>query len=330
MKILLVTNMYPADSRSFYGIFVQEYVEQMRTMGLEMDLFFTDARMSRFQYLKDIPRLKAMAGQKSYDIFHAQHTFSVYQIMLSGIRKRKKPNVLLTLHEAEVLIPQDVRSSSMDVLGSLVFSKKMKLHALNSVSHVVSVESTMPKVIGYKLPYSVIPPGIDTKLFFPKSKVECRQKLGLSLDCPIVLFPADPQRSIHKGFAFLEKALSFLSSDIKLICGGNIPHHSMVDYMNASDVVVQTSNFEASPMVMKEAMACNIPIVSTDVGDVRWLIGDTAGCYICEREPNSIAQKLQLALDFNNRTNGRDRINELDISLEGIARKYLQLYEKLR
>jgi len=93
--------------------------------------------------------------------------------------------------------------------------------------------------------------------------------------------------------------------------------------------MVQPSNFEASPMVVKEAMACNVPVVSTDVGDVKKVIGDTEGCYICERNPQDVAEKIEKALESNARTKGRERIINLGLGLDQIAAKIIDIYKGL-
>ena len=97
--------------------------------------------------------------------------------------------------------------------------------------------------------------------------------------------------------------------------------------MNACDVLILTSNGEGSPMVIKEAMACNLPIVSVRVGDVPEVINNTAGCYICAQDSKDIAEKLSLALARGHRTNGREKIAHMEIG--AISRRILSLYNEL-
>jgi len=90
-------------------------------------------------------------------------------------------------------------------------------------------------------------------------------------------------------------------------------------------MVILTSKFEGSPNVIKEAMACNCPIVSTDVGDVREVIGNTEGCFITSFEPEGVAKKIKLAIEFNKKTNGRDNITHLDEKV--IAQRLIDVYQ---
>jgi len=97
--------------------------------------------------------------------------------------------------------------------------------------------------------------------------------------------------------------------------------------MNACDVLVLVSDGEGSPMVIKEAMACNLPIVSVPVGDVPEVLGNTEGCYLCTQEPQDVAEKLELALRRGKRTNGRKTISHLEIG--AISRRIITVYRNV-
>ena len=76
-------------------------------------------------------------------------------------------------------------------------------------------------------------------------------------------------------------------------------------------------------------MSCNIPIVSTKVGDVDWLFKSTKGCYIIKNDPYDCYLKLQQALKFSileERTNGREKIESLKLDDTSVAKKIINLY----
>jgi teichuronic acid biosynthesis glycosyltransferase TuaC len=102
--------------------------------------------------------------------------------------------------------------------------------------------------------------------------------------------------------------------------------------MNGCDAALLTSFSEGSSQFIKEAMACNCPVVSTDVGNVKWLIGETEGCYITTFETTDVAAKLRTALQFSEdqgRNHGRDRILTLGLDPGTIAGKIIDVYKSL-
>jgi teichuronic acid biosynthesis glycosyltransferase TuaC len=328
MKILIVTNMYPTSKHPFYGIFVQEHVEALRKLGAHIDVFFTNPKRTRAAYLAGLPALARKLRAERYNIIHAQHSYCVYQLSFVRSLLRHRAPVVFTIHEGEAFIPDSFCDPQADFLKRFVYSKRLKRWALELADYVVSVERRLPQVVGYQGPYEVIPPGVNTDLFHPMDQLVCRKALGLPEQGLIIFFPASP--TSLKGFDLFQQSLAHLKLiNIRVVTGGSIPHDQMPLYMNAADVIVQTSYFEASPMVVKEAMACNRPVVSTDVGDVREIFGDTPGCFLCTHDPKDIAEKIEQALRFNQPAQGRERILELGLSLEQTARKYLALYERL-
>jgi len=120
------------------------------------------------------------------------------------------------------------------------------------------------------------------------------------------------------------------SSNIQLLKPFPVDQKDLVEYYNVADILVMPSYKEGSPNIIKEAMACNCPIVSTDVGDVKEVIGDTKGCYVTSFDPDDVAEKIKLTLEFaekEGRTRGRERIIKLGLDLDSVAEKIIELYK---
>jgi glycosyltransferase involved in cell wall biosynthesis len=105
----------------------------------------------------------------------------------------------------------------------------------------------------------------------------------------------------------------------------DITHNEVPIWLNASDVLLLTSLHEGSPNVVKEALACNLPVISVDVGDVGERLNGIDGCHLASPDPNHLATKLSLVYFGSRTVAGRVRMNEL--SLERIAVKLKQVYE---
>ena len=108
----------------------------------------------------------------------------------------------------------------------------------------------------------------------------------------------------------------------------NVEHKDTVYYYNAADAVLLTSKWEGSPNVIKEALACNCPLVSTDVGDVRERVEDLEGCYVAEsRAPQEIMGLLQKALAFEGKTCGREKLIADGLDHLTVAKKLESVYK---
>jgi glycosyltransferase involved in cell wall biosynthesis len=115
--------------------------------------------------------------------------------------------------------------------------------------------------------------------------------------------------------------------DVELLLAYKQPYEMMPVYMNAADVFLFPSEREGSPQVIKEAMACNLPIVAAPVGDVPAVFDGVHGCYLAARNAEEIAERAYYILDNVQRSNGRTKI----ANYEGqyIARKIMQVYSSL-
>jgi len=176
--------------------------------------------------------------------------------------------------------------------------------------------------------YVIFPHGVDFEKYFPVDDPrQARQKVGWPENKKIILFPANPSRPV-KNFPLAKKAVALLCDDsVELKAFVNVPDEHMNLYYNAADVLLMTSTHEGSPCVIKEAMACNLPVVSTDVGDVREITSDTAGCAVCSPNPKELAAAVTSVLKNGQRTTGRDQVSYLEIS--SVIQKQIKLYEEV-
>lgn len=327
MKILTVTNMYPFAGERYYGSFVREHVEALVGDGIEVDVVFVNPREGKLKYLTEMPRLARAMRAGHYDVLHAQHSYCAVQTAgLRSVLGIDTP-LLFTIHEGEAYSSSSAGRSTT-LTKRLAYWKRLKRLALDLSDHVVTVDERLLAVLDYRGPYSVIAPAVDTELFRPMDRVECRRRLGLPVEEEILFFPASAARP-EKGADVFKMALACLDRKVHVVYGGQIERAEMPLYMNAADVVVQTSHFEASPMVVKEAMACDTPVVSTDVGDVSALFGVAPGCFCTNRDPQRIAAELRQALELRGPVGARERVLASGLSPTSVAGRYRKVYREM-
>jgi len=168
--------------------------------------------------------------------------------------------------------------------------------------------------------------GVDTELFRPMPRAAAREALGWDDDGHVVLFPYAPDREV-KDYPRAADVVDRTDADADLRVVTNVSHEEMPTYMNASDAVLITSSRESGPMVVKEAAACNVPVVSTDVGFVREVIGPVDGSEVCETDAE-LAAALERALADPGRPDARQQAPEL--SADALGERLRDLYESLR
>lgn len=328
--------MYPSEAHPVDGSFVHEQVESVRALGVDVDVYHIDTvRGGRSNYLLAFPEMVRRLRGGGYDIVHAHHTYCMWSIEFARAVLGLRTPVILTFHESEFLKPRHIRDESADAVKNLVYSGGMKRRALDRADLVIPVWRGLTRELGYDGNEVVLPCGVDTGLFAPQPQETCRREIGLPTERKVVFFPAYMHgagtRRQFKGVDYFLDAVEIVRRevpDLEVVTGGAIPRARMPAYMNAADAVVQTSAFEASPMVIKEAMAVGVPIVSFDVGDTREILGDTDGCFIVERSAEDVARALLRALDHG-RTGGRERILALGLDEAQVAGRVVEIYRKV-
>jgi len=324
--------MYPSAAHPLDGSFVHEQVESVRALGVEVDVFHIDGRSNRANYLSAFHRLSGHLHRHRYDLLHSHHSYCMYPIAFARKLLHRRTPVLFTFHESEFLKPPAIKDETADAVKRLVYSRRIKLTALAQADLVIPVWEGLTRELGYHGDQVVLPCGTDTAMFRPMDRDACRREIGIGPDEKVVFFPAyifdAGSKRQFKGVDLFQAAVARVTDAVagaRVITGGSIPRERMPHHMNAADVIVQTSAFEASPMVIKEAMAVNTPIVSLDVGDTRDVVGDTAGCHIVAADPDALANAIVTALDHG-RTHGRERLLALGLDIHQVAERLRDVY----
>lgn len=309
MKIFFICS---GNSKSGISPIIINQGESLKKAGVEVEYFSVFGKGFK-GYMNNIKPLRYYLKQNHYDIIHAHYSFSAILASLAGA----KPLIVS-------LMGSDVKSS-----------KRMKF--VIGLFHrffwdKIIVKSEDMKIGLWNKEVYVIPNGVDLQIFQPLNQLTCKIILGWDTNKKQILFAANPNR-FEKNFSLASKAFDLLADDdIELHYLDNVPNSQMPVYFNAANVVILTSLWEGSPNVIKEAMACNIPIVSTDVGNVKWLFGKEDGHFLTTFDPVKTAENLAEALAFSekySRTNGRKRLIELGLSSDIVAQKLISIYNSL-
>ena len=275
-------------------------------------------------YIKAGFRLRKLLKRGSYDLIHAHFTYCGWAALIGA--GRRTPVVLSLM--------------GSDANGEYNGKNKVKLSSRISsfltwliqpfVKAIISKSANIEASVYLRHKSFVIPNGVNMEKFKPQlravnndqSREERKKK---------ILFLASKTKP-GKNFPLVQAALEQLGgNDIELVCPYPVSHDDIPRYLNEAAVLVFPSFMEGSPNVIKEAMACNCPIVSTDVGDVSWVLGKTKGCYVASFDKKDFAEKIALAINFsqtNGRTSGRQRLVALGLDRETVARRIIAVYKR--
>lgn len=303
MRILIVTNF----NTGHFSPFVVEQVDSIRKLGVEFEYFGVVGK-GALGYLKNLPALKREIKEFKPDIIHAHYGLSGLLATL-----QKKVPVIVTYH-----------GSDIHKGGLILFLSRI---AMYRAAWNIIVSVPLYKMANIRRNVSVIPCGVDEKMFVPINKDVVRAKLGWEKSEKVVAFAGAFDREV-KNPQLAKEAIHGIP-DARLLELKGYSRKEVNFIFNAVDCLLMTSHNEGSPQVIKEAMLCGTPIVSVDVGDVKDVCESTEGTYICNATPQDIAASLNKAFTFGKRTDGRKRIIQLGLTNELVAKKILAIYTNI-
>lgn len=321
--VLYVTNMWPDDERPVYGIFVKRQIESLRGAGLKCDVLY----------------IRGYLGVRVYAL--ASMWF------LTNRRNLARRYRLLHAHAGETAlaislasgVPKFASYCGDDILGqarpdgTLSATAKLRRWVIRQSARACVTTITKSQEMAVALPMSVrgnnavIPNGVDEALFAPRDVLDARQTLGWHPDERLVIFVATRPYESRKRLSLAEQAVAHAESavgPIRLVVADNVAPESLPIMMCAADCMLLTSRMEGSPNSVKEALMCNLPVVSTDVGDVAALLDGVARSAVCNDTPSALGGALIDVLESGERSDGRARSTHL--RQDAIADRILTLY----
>jgi glycosyltransferase involved in cell wall biosynthesis len=318
MRILYVIPYHPTPS-SF--IFSKRQVSDVQRSGQECEIFYLNTKFNIVNYVKEWFRFqKTIQGFKP-DIIHAQYgtITALFSTLFNSIP------FVVTFQGSDINDTKDVHPLRNRI------GKWMSYAAARRAKKIICVSEDLYKRLKYgKDKTEVIPSGIDINIFKPLDTILCKQKIQLDVKVKYIFFNAN--NPIIKRLDIAKEVICLLKDyDVELLSlSGSVPPDDIPIYINASALVLLCSDSEGSPMVVKEALACNVPIVSVDVGDVKARIEGVNYCYITEQDSGKLADAVKEILNRPGcRSNGRERLIHDGIDSESIIRKLLHIYKSI-
>jgi teichuronic acid biosynthesis glycosyltransferase TuaC len=259
VRVLVVTNFMPDEAAPQRGQWVRDQIDEVRRRGVEVDLFVFPP--GRGEYVPATRRLRALLRQQRFDLVHAHYGLAGWVARLAGATP-----LIVTFHGT------DVRHH---LVGHLSRRLAWRLDLVAGVSRALFEPEDgrpgLPAVPGS----AVLPCGPDLSRFGPQSRAEARRQLGLDPDGSYLFFPANPARPEKRHDRAAEVAAA---CDADLLTGGSIEPERMPLWLNAANAVLVTSEYEGFGMAAVEALACNVPVLSTDVGIAPYALRGVDGC----------------------------------------------------
>lgn len=313
MKVIFVASGNKAVGK--VNSFVQSQYDSLVAEGLDMVLFPIVGHGVK-AHLKAAKELHHLIRREQPDVVHAHYSICGHVAALAMMCMRKKTKLVVS------------------ILGSFpTHSMKWRLVKF-CIRHIwdktIVKSQRTARQLGEDV--AIIPNGVNLETFYPQDYHQARQLVGFETDNHYIIWCSNPDRK-EKNFALAQTAVDMISKDYNIVLlpiYNNTPQEVAI-YMNAADCLLLTSKMEGSPNVIKEAMACNCPIVSTDVGDVRERLEGLAGCYILpekmDQPVEELAALIATCLKFGKRTSGCKRIIDDQLTVEQVAQRIIQCYE---
>ena len=310
--------------------FVREQLGSIKPHVKEVVPFAIDDTVSPWGILRNTMELRGLISSIRPDIVHAQWGSTTALIGLLATRNKGIP-LIISFFGSDLIeieggpIIKRLRSKLAVAIGrfcshyaEVIIVKSANLYAL------------LAKAVKAKA--YVLPNGVDILKFRVMPKVKARRLLSWGPNSSIIVFNPGgmPSSEIVKNLKLAEAVFSILKAEnnITLEKIRGVPHEMMPVYLNAADVLLVTSLHEGSPNIVKEAMACNLPVVTVKCGDVSERLENVyPSRVVTSYDPRSIANATMEILQYKKRSNGRKELRKQHLEIESVAEKLIKIYD---
>jgi len=322
--ILTVTNLWPHVERPAHGPFIRNTVEGLDAVGIKSDVLFIRGYTGMVSYLYGALTVVLLSAAKPrYSLVHAHGG----ETALAARLYRGAP-VVASYLGSDLLAPREGGWRSR--WSCRIRSAVIRVHAVSMTATTTKtdeMEGVLPR--GARRRNRVIPDGIDLQRFRLINQEAARRHVGWPTRTPIVLFAGRaeaPEKRLWLARYAVEEARRELP-DLQLKVVSGVDPNEMPYYYSAADCLVHTSASEGSPNVIKEALACNLPVVATPAGDIGKLLDGARPGKIVAANRDALAREIVTCCRAPRRSNGRSLTSGMD--LDSAAAATLELYRTL-
>jgi len=327
MRVLAVTNIYPTSTTPTRGTYVEQQIKSLKEIGFDVEIMLIDRLHSGMREYTKLPaRLRTTIAKFQPDVVHAMYGGVMAAQVTQTVKDRP---TLVTFHGSD-LLGEHLSGIKRQLLAS--FGVWASYRAARQASGVIVVSKNLRDALPKTIPpnrINIIPCGIDLGRFRPMDSATCRDQLGWDASAFHILFPAnngDPVKRPALAEAAVNEVRNLgVRAELHYLQG--VPYDKVPIWINASDMVLLTSLHEGSPTVVKEALACDVPVVSVDVGDVSERLYALNGCYVSAADPQILAGNIIRVYSGTRRVASRSSIEAF--SLREIAYRVKQVYESV-
>jgi teichuronic acid biosynthesis glycosyltransferase TuaC len=316
MRVLMITSEWPTQARPYWAGFIVQQVEFLQKQGVDIDVIPFRGAKNPVNYVRAWYRVHKRLRQSTYDLIHAQWA----QSALIALPTRLPLVVTFRGGETDGIVGS---RGKYTVIGRIL--RFVSWIVAIRADELVLVSGHMQRHLSQRS-FHILPSGLDFSRLPLMSQDAARKQLGLPASKRLVLFVGNPAEP-RKRYAFAREIVSQLNSEVELVLAWGVPHEEIPVYMNACDALLVTSIYEGSPNVVKEALACNLPIVSVAVGDIPERLNGVDGCSVHpDNDPDRMVAALGTVLRRKERTNSRPAVRALDENI--LARRMTEIYQK--